>query len=69
MISIDDAKIAIITAKDMMILIGNPITKRLNCGIVFMSIPKIISAIHESAIIGKAMVKPMTNIFAEACII
>ena len=59
--SIIAVSVAMRMAKETMIFMGNPITKRLNCGMVFISIPNITSASHPSAVMGKAIIKPTKN--------
>ncbi len=55
---------AVKTNIDKNIFIGKPTTKRLNWGIVFMSIPKIMSESRDRAMIGKAKISPTLNIEA-----
>ena len=55
--------IAAKTANPIAIFIGKPTTKRLNCGIVFISIPKIRSAKRDNAKIGNEIIKPNKNRF------
>lgn len=60
-INIIDASTAITTTKATMILIGKPTTKRLNEGIVFINMPKTISANKDNPTIGKDKINPITN--------
>ena len=55
---------AVKTNTDKNIFIGKPTTKRLNWGIVFISIPKMISERRDRAMIGKASINPTLNIAA-----
>ncbi len=56
--SIIELNVAISTTNETVILIGKPMTKRLNCGIVFISIPKTASRRREKATTGKERINP-----------
>lgn len=53
-----ELKVATITINETVILMGKPITKRLNCGIVFISIPKTTSKSKEKATTGNERINP-----------
>lgn len=61
-----DEIMAIKTAIPKITLIGIPTTSKLKEGIVFIIIPNIISESNDSAINGKAIVKPIRKIFFTA---
>lgn len=61
-----DEIMAIKTAMPKITLIGIPTTSKLKDGIVFIIIPNIISESNDSAINGKAIVKPIRKIFLTA---
>ncbi len=61
-----DGMAMISTTKAMVIFTGNPIARRLNCGCVFIIIPKIISEKRIIAKIGNAIQKPTTKRFPKA---
>ena len=53
-----EPRVTIITIKEIIIFIGKPTTSRLNDGIVFISMPKTISAKRDIPITGKESIKP-----------
>ena len=66
--SIIEPSTAIQTSSERPILMGNPTTSRLNWGIVFISMPKMMSESRERATMGKATEKPIRKRWPIACI-